>query len=524
MSAEGNAAGPDFSQGIALDKVPGEGTLAGRVGDRPVLLSRFDGKLFAVDGGCTHYGAALAKGLVIGDAVRCPWHHACFSLRTGDALRGPALDGLARWQVDVEDGSVFVRHKVKTRGGTTRRVRDEVERIVIIGGGAAGVACANALRRRGYSGVVTMLSADMDPPVDRPNLSKDYLAGSAPEEWMPLRPAEWYTANAIDLRLGCEVTRIDTQARTVRARGGEEFPFDRLLLATGSSANRLASPGFDHAKVCTLRSFADARGIINQLSAGARAAIVGASFIGMEAAAALRARGVEVEVVSPESVPFEGVFGAEVGGFLQALHERHGVRFHLRSAAGSFDGQSMSLANGARIDADLILVGIGATPRTELAAATGLSIADGVLVDEFLETPIPGIYAAGDIASYPDPLTGERTRIEHWVTAQRQGQTVAANMLGLKRRYRAVPFFWTEQFGVALRYVGQGRGFDEVRIDGEIERGDFIARYFAQGVHRASAAVGRDLEILEDERRLEDAASARTAGAHSDLLTPSCLA
>ena len=198
---------------------------------------------------------------------------------------------------------------------------------------------------------------------------------------MPLRPAEWYTANAIDLRLDCEVTRIDTQARTVRARGGEEFPFDRLLLATGSSANRLASPGFDHAKVCTLRSFADARGIINQLSAGARAAIVGASFIGMEAAAALRARGVEVEVVSPEAVPFEGVFGSEVGGFLQALHERHGVRFHLRSAAGSFDGQSMSLASGARIDADLVLVGIGATPRTELAEPCGAGTVPGASSD-----------------------------------------------------------------------------------------------------------------------------------------------
>lgn len=510
-AAPADDSAPDFAQGIPLADVPAEGTLSGRVGDQPILLSRFDGRLFAVSGTCTHYGAMLAQGLVDGETVRCPWHHACFSLKTGAALRAPALDPLERWRVDIEEDSVFVRPS-DSREPDRPKLTTSVERVVIVGGGAAGLACANELRALGYGGDITMLSADGDPPVDRPNLSKDYLAGTAAEEWMPLRAADWYSDQAIDLRLGCEVTRVDPVGRRVHAASGEEFPFDRILLATGSEPNRLNAPGFDHDNVFTLRSFADARAIIARLSPGARATIIGSSFIGLEAAAALRARNVDVDVVSVESVPFEGVFGRKVGGFLQALHERNGVRFHLRCAVASFDGRSVSLANGTRIDSDLVLVGIGVGPRTALAATAGLSGAGGVQVDAFLETGVPGIFAAGDIAAYPDPLSGDPTRIEHWVTAERQGQLAAANMLGLERRYDAVPFFWTEQYGVALRYVGQARGFDEVAIEGNVESGEFIARYRVQGVHRASAAIGRDGEILEDERSLEAAIAARSTG------------
>jgi nitrite reductase/ring-hydroxylating ferredoxin subunit/thioredoxin reductase len=426
MGGDIQATGPDFAAGIAIDAVPAEGTLAGRVGEQPVLLSRLDGEWFAVSGGCTHYGAPLAEGLLDGTAVHCPWHHACFDLKTGAALRAPALDPLDRWRVEVEGGTVFVRDRLEAPA--TPPMRSEVERVVIVGGGAAGVGCANELRRLGYSGAITMLSADGDPPVDRPNLSKDYLAGVAPEEWMPLRPEEWYADNKIDLRLSTEVTEIDIAGRRVVTSGGE-YPFDRLLLATGSEPNRLDTPGFNHPNVLTLRSFADARAIVAKARAGAKAVIIGSSFIGMEAAAALRKREVEVHVIARDAVPFARVFGEEIGRFLRARHEQEDVHFHADSAAASFDGTAVSLDNGERIDADLVLVGIGVKPRTELAAAAGIAVDKGVLVDTFLATSAPGIFAA---------------------------------------------------------------------------------RYYQSGAHRATAGVGRDLEMLGDERQLE--ASIHQAG------------
>jgi NADPH-dependent 2,4-dienoyl-CoA reductase/sulfur reductase-like enzyme/nitrite reductase/ring-hydroxylating ferredoxin subunit len=503
MGAQGEASGPDFSAGIAPGDIPEQGTLAGRVGDQAVLLSRIGGELTAVSGTCTHYGAALGSGLVEGETVRCPLHHACFSLRTGAALRGPALDALACWSVEVEDGRVFVRKPLETSPDRPAAPSAGVERVVIVGGGAAGLACANELRRLGYAGTITMLSADSDPPCDRPNLSKDYLAGTAPEEWLPLRGEDWYAENNVDLRLGMDVQRVDPAGRRVQCADGQEFPFDRLLIATGSEPNRLRAPGFDGANVLTLRSVKDARAIAARARPGARFVIVGSSFIGLEAAAALRKREAEVEIIAPERIPFERLFGAEIGAWLQRVHERNGVRFHLGASAASFDGKTVRLANGSSIEADCVLVGIGVRPRTALAETAGLRGDGGVPVDCYLETVQPGIFAAGDIAAFPDPLTRESVRIEHWVTAQHQGQAVAANMLGLSKPFEAVPFFWTEQFDVSLRYVGHAARWDKVEIDGDVESGDFLARYFEDGKHRASAGVGRDHALLEEEQRFE---------------------
>jgi len=504
MGGNARASGPDFSTGIGIETLPDAATIAGHVGEDAVLLSRFGGEYFAVGGTCTHYGAALSSGLCAGDTVRCPWHHACFSLKTGAALRAPALDDLDAWQVEVEGDTLFVRKRQEHPASPTPTHRSDARSIVIVGAGAAGLACAHELRRLGYSGALTMLSADADPPVDRPNLSKDYLAGTAEEAWMPLRPGDWYEENRIDLRLGCEIERIDSASRRVHSVSGEQFAYDRLLIATGSEPNRLQGPGFERDNVFTLRSFADARAIAARARSGMRAAVIGSSFIGLEAAAALRHRGLEVDIVSPEPVPFEGVFGEEVGRFLQHLHERNGVRFHLGTVADSFDGRALSLANGQRLEADLVLVGIGVRPRLEIAQSAGLADKGGIAVDTFLRTEVPDVYAAGDIAAAPNPRTGEPQRIEHWVVAERQGQIAAANMLGLGRRYDMVPFFWTEQFGVLLRYVGHAAKWDKVDIDGDVAGGDFIARYSSQSSHLASAGVGRDLEILEDERRMEE--------------------
>ena len=504
MSEASAASGPDLSAGIRLNDIAEGATVAGRVGDEAVLLSRFEGDLYAVSGTCTHYGGHLADGLTRGTNVRCPLHHACFDLKTGRALRAPALDPLDRWQVDVDSERAYVSYKLQPQSGSSGDVQTGVRRIVILGGGAAGLACANELRELGFSGDITMLSADSDPPCDRPNLSKDYLAGTAPEEWLSLRTDDWYSDNRVDLRLSTEVTRIDSSDRTVHCASGATVPYDRLLIATGSEPNRLQAQGFDSDKVFTLRTIADARAIAGQAEPGKRAVIIGASFIAMEAAAALRKRGCEIDIVSVEHVPFDRVFGFAMGERIKQVHEGNGVRFHLGCVASGFDGHSVAIANGERVQADFVVVGIGVQPRVGVARSAGVDVDNGVIVDSFLETTVPGIYAAGDIAAYPDPVSGERVRIEHWVVAERQGQVVAANMLGGRKRFDSAPFFWSEQFGTSIRYVGHAPRWDQVIVDGDIESESFTIRYFEDGKHCASASIGRDRDNLEDELALEN--------------------
>jgi len=499
------ASGPDFAKGIGVHECPEGTTVAGRVDDVPVLLSCIDGELFAINSTCTHYGGALAKGLIGKGEVRCPLHHACFDLKTGAVLRAPALDNLGRWKVEAEGDRIFVRHKLPA--ATTAPVQTDVRKIVIVGGGAAGLACAKKLRHLGYEGEIAILSADGDPPYDRPNLSKDYLAGTAPEEWIPLRGDNWYAENKIDLRLNCFVQAVDTVGRAVVLESGERLPFDKLLLATGSEPRRLNEPGFSADNCVTLRTLQDARDLIAHAKPGARAVIIGSSFIGLEAAAALRTRKVEVAVVSPEHMPFQRVFGPELGAFIQKQHEDHGVRFHLGTVTARFEDGAVVLADGGRLPADFVLVGVGVVPRISVAEAAGLDVDHGVLVDECLETSCPGIFAAGDIAAYPDALTGARVRIEHWAVAERQGELAAANMLGGKERFRSAPFFWTDQYGVIIRYVGHATAWDKAAVDGEIGGESFVLRYSQGGRHLASASFNRDHEILEDELQLERAMS-----------------
>jgi NADPH-dependent 2,4-dienoyl-CoA reductase/sulfur reductase-like enzyme/nitrite reductase/ring-hydroxylating ferredoxin subunit len=500
---QASPAGPDLTQGVALNDFTGQ-TLSGHVGDLEVLLVRSGPEIFAIDAHCSHYHGPLAEGIVVGDSIRCPWHHACFDLRTGEATRAPALTPLAVWQVEYEGDRIFVRQRREQSKPRGRAPIDAPGKIVIIGGGAAGFAAAEMLRRREFRGSIVMLSNDAAPPVDRPNLSKDYLAGSAPEDWLPLRPDDFYVDAGIDLRLETEVASIDTKARNVILAGGGALAYDRLLLASGAEPVRLPIPGADQPHVFTLRSLADCRAIIGSVNGARRAVVIGASFIGLEVSAALRARGIEVHVVAPEQRPMERVLGPEMGDFVRALHEEHGVVFHLEDTVAAIDGKRATLKSGSVLEADIVIVGVGVRPRLALAEQAGLKLDRGVAVNAFLETSIPGIYAAGDIARWPDPHSQESIRVEHWVVAERQGQTAARNMLGQREIFDAVPFFWSQHYDVPINYVGHAEKWDEIAIDGDIAARDCLLKYKSNGRVLAVASIYRDLASLQAELAMEE--------------------
>jgi 3-phenylpropionate/trans-cinnamate dioxygenase ferredoxin reductase subunit len=507
MSEQADANGPDLAAGLAQDKVPEGGMIAGHVGDQSVLLARHDGKLYALDAKCTHYGGPLDQGLIVDCTLRCPWHHARFDLRSGAAVGAPALQALSCWKVEINGDTVHVRERAQPRAAA-RRTGNAPASVVIVGGGAAGDAAAEMLRREGYGGPVTILSDDSAPPCDRPNLSKDYLAGTAQADWIPLRGASFYRDHDIQLRLGTQVAAIEPAASQVRLADGSTLAYGALLLATGAEPVRLKLPGADLAHVHYLRTQADSEGIIAAVEAGAkRAVVIGASFIGLEVAAALRQRGIETHVVAPEARPLERIMGPALGDFVRELHESKGVVFHLQQTATRFEADAVVLESGERLACDLVVIGVGVRPRTALAEAAGLDVDHGVMVNEYLQTSAPDIYAAGDIARWPDPCSGERIRVEHWVVAQRQGQAAARNILGAKQMFTQAPFFWSQHYDAAISYVGHAVHWDRIDTDGDASKYDFSARFIDAGRTAALATIYRDIESLKEEAAMETQAA-----------------
>ena len=494
----------DFTGGIFLDQLPDGGMLAGKIGDEDVVLARRGDEVFAFGGACTHYHGALADGLIVGDTVRCPLHHACFSLRTGEALSATALDPIACWRVERSGDRVFVREKIAVDAKPPLASAELPESVVIVGGGPAGFAAADMLRREGYEGPITLFSADDYPPCDRPNLSKDYLAGSAQDDWIPLKPPEYYADRTIELVLNTRVTAIDTVQKRVQLEGGEARSYGALLLATGADPVHLEIAGAATAPVHYLRSFADSRAIAAKADSAKTAIVIGASFIGLEVAASLRARGIEVHIVAPDRQPLERVMGPEVGAFIRTLHETEGVRFHLGQTVQQLDGRKATLSDGTSVEADVVVLGVGVRPSVALAEKAGLAMDRGVSVDQYLQTSAPGVYAAGDIARWPDPFTGDRIRVEHFVVAERQGQVAAQNILGRKRRFDAVPFFWSQHYDVTIRYVGHAENWDAIDIDGSLGAGgDCAVTYRRSGRRLAVATISRDRQNLEAEVEME---------------------
>jgi apoptosis-inducing factor 3 len=495
----------DLTAGVHVDTL-GDGTIvSGRVSEQEVALVRAGARFFAVSARCTHYRGNLADGLVVGSKIRCPLHHSCFDLATGEALRAPALDPIACWQVEREGDYLFVRDKVPPRA-TELPVTNigHPSSVVIIGGGGAGLAAADMLRREGYTGPVTVVSADADPPVDRPNLSKDYLSGDAQDDWMPLWPASLYAERRVDLILGRRVSSIDTVEQAVVFSDGSRKAFGALLIATGADPVQLPIPGASTAPVLYLRSFADSRAIVERVADAKRVVVIGASFIGLEVAASLRTRGLAVDIVAPDRQPLERILGPEIGQFVRDLHEAHGVVFHLGQTVVSLTGHTLTLSGGDTLEADFVVIGVGVKPAVDLAQRSGLAVDRGILVNEFLQTSAPRVFAAGDVARWPDVHTGERIRIEHWVVAMRQGQTAAKNLLGQHVPFDAVPFFWSQHYDVTIRYVGHAEAWDRIDVDGSLAQHDATVSFVRSGRRVAAATVSRDRTNLAIEVELEE--------------------
>ena len=493
--------GPDLTSGIALSDLAENVPLLGHAHGDAVMLVRKGATVHALGATCTHYSGPLAEGLVAGDTVRCPWHHACFDLRTDEALGGPALDPMDYYEVTRRGDQVMVGAK-KARA-TPPPPPQSPAKIVIVGAGAAGAAAAEKLRTLGHRGQIVLIGNEPPGPVDRPNLSKDFLAGNAPMEWVRLRDDEFYKKLEVELLRDQSVIELDTGGKSIVLEGGRRIAWDKLMLATGSEPSRLPIDGGSLPHVKTLRSLADAQSIIAAAGKASRAVVIGSSFIGLEVAASLRARNLEVDVVSIDRVPLERVMGAQVGRFVQKLHEARGVRFHLGASLRAIDAQAVELEGGQRLAADVVVLGVGVKPRVDLAKQAGLEVDNGVVVDSHLRASAPDVWAAGDVARYPEQRLGTRIRVEHWQAAERQGQSVARDMLGLGGPFNDEPFFWSQHYDVTLSYIGHASGEAETEVIGNLEALDATVVYRTGGKVAAVLTVGRDRQSLRLEAALE---------------------
>jgi apoptosis-inducing factor 3 len=482
------------------------------VGGKKVLLARVDGSFFATAARCPHWGGPLPEGTLHAPRLLCPWHKATYDVRSGDLLEPPSLDGIAAFRVRVDGDDVHVdRSEEPRRGRTMAMYTCDLEKdprvVAIIGAGAAAAAAAEALLQECFIGRIVMVGPEEGWPYDRPNLSKDFLAGELEAKWLPLRSAEFYEEHAIERLVG-RVTELDVATRTITFEDGSSMTPTAVLIASGARPRRLSVPGADLPGVFTLRSQEDAEALVAAAGGAERAVVVGASFIGMEAAASLVHRGLHVTVAGPESTPFEHILGTEVGGVVQAHHVARGTHFALgrgvRRIVGGVAVRGVELDDGATLDADLVVVGIGVQPVTEYVRGVALDPDGGLPVDERLRVA-PGVWAAGDVARYREPHTGADVRIEHWRLAEQQGRAAAADIAGRGEPFTGVPFFWTQHFDLELGYAGAGQGWEAVEIVGDPAARDFTAFYSRENRLVAACGTQRDeigafVELMREGR------------------------
>jgi NADPH-dependent 2,4-dienoyl-CoA reductase/sulfur reductase-like enzyme/nitrite reductase/ring-hydroxylating ferredoxin subunit len=502
--AEDNAqalSGPDLRSGVEFGRLVPNEPLLGHFNGAPVILVREGEHVFATGAVCTHYGGPLAEGLVVGDTVRCPWHHARFSLRTGEAQGAPALNPITCFNVRRHDGLVTIDGAKATDSRVACPLHPSS--VVIIGAGAAGAACADVLRVKGYTGPITLAGEEDPSPVDRPNLSKDFLAGTAPEDWIAVRTPEYYRSIQVELITGDPAVHIRPADHQVCLRSGRKLNYGALLLATGAEPRSLSITGAHLPHVYQLRTLADSKAIIAKAQQVRTCAVIGCGFIGLEVAASLRNRGLQVSVIGQDAVPLGKVLGEKLGRFIQQLHQQHGVSFFLNAAPHAIREDRVEIGDGQIVEAELVVLGVGVSPRTSLAEEAGIQVEKGVVVSETMRTSASDVFAAGDVARYPEPVSGEQTRIEHWVVAERQGQAVARSMLGIGGVFREAPFFWSQHYDVTISYVGHASSWDSCEIQGELEKRDACAIYRRSGRATAVATIGRDHLCLEVEAAME---------------------
>ncbi len=406
-------------------------------------------------------------------------------------------------------------------GPTTGAPGDQIGTIVIVGASLAGAKAAEALRKEGYDGRIVMFGEDSRIPYLRPPLTKEYLRGEGDDDKVFVHLEAWYAEQRIELRLSTPVRAIEAATRDVVLGDGERVSFDRLLIATGASSRRLSVPGGDLAGVHYLRTLEDADAIRAAAAGASRAVVIGGGWIGAEAAASLRQLDLPVAMVVPGSVPLERVLGTEVGAIYRDLHAEHGVELIAGQRAVAFRGTSavaaVETADGTKVEGDLVVVGVGAVPRMELGVAAGLAVGDGIHVDEHLETSVPGVFAAGDVAAAWHPLFGSRLRLEHWDNARRQGATAARNMLGKAESYARIPYLYSDQYDLGMEYAGYATSWDAVAFRGEPASRSFIAFWLNAGrvvagmnanVWKVNPAIGALVASrrVVDVRRLADPA------------------
>jgi apoptosis-inducing factor 3 len=480
------------------------------VGDgKEILIVKTKGKISALAAYCTHYGAPLVDGILNGEKIICPWHHACFNAHSGDLLEPPAFVALPKFNVLIDENNVSVDlpdelPASRTPEMSTKENEDPV--YVIVGGGSAGYGASQAMREAGFKGKIVMFTKENRTPYDRPNLSKDYLEGTAQPEWMPIRPNEFYKKYGIEVEFNKNVKNVNKKNKKIVFDDGTDFKFDKLLISTGGIPIKLNVPGADLKNIFYLRSFEDADSIIEAIKDSKKAVVIGSSFIGMETANSLLERKLDVTVISLDKIPFEQTLGKEIGKIIQKQHEKRGIKFKLgrkvKSCKGDEKIDSVLLDNGEKIEADLVIIGIGVKPVTEFIEDVEKNPDGGIQVDKTFKAA-ENIYAAGDVASFFSSDLNQRTRIEHWRTAMQQGRIAGFNMAEVKKEYISTPFFWTKQGGLTIDYVGHAKEWDDIMFMGDLNTEKFIALYILKGKVIAAAGSYSSRELIAVQELLE---------------------
>jgi 3-phenylpropionate/trans-cinnamate dioxygenase ferredoxin reductase subunit len=382
---------------------------------------------------------------------------------------------------------------------------------VIVGAGLAGAKAAQELRERGFDGRVVLVGAEPERPYERPPLSKDYLRGESEREKAHVHPAGFYEEKEIDLETGSAVAAIDPGASRVLLEGGRELAYDRLLLTMGAEPRRLPIPGADLDGIHYLRTFADADALRTRLEAGAgRVAVVGGGWIGSEVAASARQRGLEVTVIDPLALPNERIFGTEVGSFYRDVHAENGVEMRLGRGVEAFEGDravaGVRLSDGAQVECDFAVVGVGVAPRIELARDAGIEVENGIVVDEHLLTSAPNIYAAGDVANAWHPFYERRIRVDHWANALNQGPAAARSMLGEDVSYERIPYFFSDQYDVGMEYSGYAERWDEVVLRGDPGASEGFVAFW---LHDGRVLAGMNVNVWDVNQHVKELIRAR---------------